>query len=104
MWGMGDNGYGQLGAGTLRQTTQPLKIIVNTNYNQIFSQLLASGDVTLSFFGNAEANYVLDRSFSLVPANWIPQITNSANSFGGLTFTSTPTFFTNNFWRVRSVP
>ena len=49
-------------------------------------------------------NYALDRSTSLLPANWIPQTTNPAGSFGALVFTNTPDATTNNFWRIRSVP
>jgi hypothetical protein len=58
----------------------------------------------LSFVGIAGTNYALDRSFSLSPPNWIPQVTNPANSFGALVFTNTPNAATNNFWRIRSVP
>jgi hypothetical protein len=46
----------------------------------------------------------LDRSFSLSPANWIPQATNPADANGNLFFTNTPDTTTNNFWRIRSVP
>ncbi|MGB7746191.1 MAG: hypothetical protein WBN75_02775 [Verrucomicrobiia bacterium] len=49
-----------------------------------------SGDVRLSFVGIAGTNYALDRSFSLVPANWMPQVTNPAGSSGALVFTNTP--------------
>jgi len=58
----------------------------------------------LSFVGIARANYALDRSGSLSPANWIPQVTNPASSFGVLVFTNAPDPTTNNFWRIRSVP
>ncbi|MGB8368006.1 MAG: hypothetical protein ACLPYZ_04165 [Limisphaerales bacterium] len=58
----------------------------------------------LSFVGIAGTNYALVRSFSLAPANWVPQTTNPANSFGVLVFTNTPNPTTNNFWRIRSVP
>jgi hypothetical protein len=60
--------------------------------------------MSLSFVGFAGANYALDRSFSLSPANWIPQITNPADANGNLIFTNTPDATTNNFWRIRSVP
>ena len=58
----------------------------------------------LSFFGNVGANYALDRSFSLVPTNWSPQVTNSTDASGVLVFTNTLDTTTNNFWRIRSVP
>jgi hypothetical protein len=47
---------------------------------------------------------VLDRSSSLSPANWVPQLTNPTSSFGALVFTNTLDPTTNNFWRIRSVP
>jgi len=58
----------------------------------------------LSFVGIGGGNYALDRSFSLSPANWIPQVTNPADANGNLSFTNTPDATTNNFWRIRSVP
>ncbi|MGO8836378.1 MAG: hypothetical protein ACLQAH_10745 [Limisphaerales bacterium] len=58
----------------------------------------------LAFVGNAGANYALDRFTTLSPANWIPQATNPAGSFGVLLFTNTPDPTMNNFWRIRSVP
>ena len=58
----------------------------------------------LSFVGIAGTNYALDRSFSLSPANWVPQATNPAGAGGVLVFTNTPNPTTNNFWRIRSVP
>jgi hypothetical protein len=39
----------------------------------------------------------LNRSTSLSLANWIPQLTNAAGSFGALVFTNTPDATTNNF-------
>ena len=38
----------------------------------------------------AGTNYELDRSFSLSPANWVPQATNPAGAGGALVFTNTP--------------
>ena len=43
-------------------------------------------------------------SFSLVPPNWVPQMTNHASARGARVFTNTPNKVTNNFWRIRSVP
>jgi hypothetical protein len=73
-------------------------------YNQISSQLLGGGKMRLSFVGVAGANYALDLSFSLAPANWVPVVTNPADGNGVLVFTNTPNISTNNFWRIRSVP
>jgi hypothetical protein len=58
----------------------------------------------LSFVGLVGTDYALDRSFSLSPANWVPQVTNPAGAGGVLVLTNTPNPATNNFWRVRSVP
>ena len=49
-------------------------------------------------------NYELDRSFSLSPANWVPQATNPAGAGGALVFTNTLNPAFNNFWRIHSVP
>jgi hypothetical protein len=78
--------------------------IVLPGYNQIANQLLSGGTMQLSFVGIAGANYALDRSFSLSPANWVPVITNPADVNGNLVFTNAPDPTTNNFWRIRSVP
>jgi hypothetical protein len=102
LWAMGYNYYGQLGDGTYNWTNRPEQILAA--YNQISIQLLSSGDVLLSFVGIAGANYALDRSFNLAPANWVPLVTNPAGSVGVLVFTNTPNAATNNFWRIRSVP
>ena len=102
---MGWNAYGQLGDGTFNNTNRPGQIVATPpGYNQISGQLLSGGKMRLSFVGNAGANYALDRSFSLAPANWIPQLTNPAGAGGALVFTNTPDPATNNFWRIRSVP
>jgi hypothetical protein len=73
-------------------------------YNQIAGPVLGGGNVQLSFIGNYGINYALDRSSSLSPANWVPQVTNSTGQGGLLVFTNTPDATTNNFWRFRSVP
>jgi hypothetical protein len=104
LWAMGENESGELGDGTYNNTNQPEKIVVNPGYNQISIQFLSGCDVCLSFVGIAGANYALDRTFSLSPANWVPQVTNPAGAGGVLVFTNTPNKATNNFWRIRSVP
>ena len=105
LWGMGWNAWASLGDGTLNPTNQPEQIVAGTpNYNKISSRFMSGSNMRLSFFGNAGANYALDRSFTLTPANWIPQMTNSAGAGGALVFTNTPNAANNNFWRIRSVP
>jgi hypothetical protein len=104
LWAMGYNGAGELGDGTYNTTDLPEEIVVNPAYNQISVQLLSGGNVSLSFVGIAGTNYALDLSFSLSPASWIPQVTNTAGTGGVLVFTNTPDPTTNNFWRIRSDP
>jgi hypothetical protein len=104
LWGMGENTAGQLGDGSYNSTNNPVLIVGPPGYNQISGLLLSDGNVRLSFMGVAGTSYALDRTFSLSPANWVPQATNSAGSGGALVFTNTPNPDTNNFWRLRSVP
>lgn len=73
-------------------------------YNELHSALLEEGAMQLSFVGLPDANYALERTFNLAPADWIPQITNVAGVNGALIFTNVPDSTANNFWRVRSVP
>jgi hypothetical protein len=72
-------------------------------YNQMGGLLLSAGDMRLSFVGIPGWKYALDRSFSLSPAEWVPQATNPAGDGGALLFTNTPDPTTNNFWRIRLV-
>ncbi len=110
LWGMGDESSGELGDGISSYTSQcftnkPEQIVAGPpGYNQISFQLLSCGDMCLSYAGIANANYALDRSFNLSPANWTPQATNTSGTNGVLLFTNTPLATTNNFWRIRSVP
>jgi hypothetical protein len=76
-------------------------MLLGGTYQQISRPVLSRGNVQLSFIGNFGTKYALDRSFTLSPPNWVPQITNSAGAGGLLFFTSAAT---NNFWRIRSVP
>ena len=101
LWGMGDNQKGQLGDQSYSLVNQPKQILAA--YNLLNGQLLNEG-MRLAFVGVAGANYVLDRTFSLSPTDWLPQETNSADSIGVLVFTNTPNLDTNNFWRIHSVP
>ena len=103
LWAMGNNSYGQLGDGTVNNNTnRPEQILAA--YDQISPHPLTGGNVQFTFVGIVGANYALDRSFRLAPANWVPQATNAANSIGALNFTNTPKPATNNFWRIRWVP
>ena len=79
-------------------------IIAPVGFNLISGNILSGGKMSLSFVGLQGSNYALDRSFSLSPINWIPQVTNPADANGNLVFTNTPVSTTNNFWRIRSVP
>jgi hypothetical protein len=99
---MGFNDHGQLGDGTFNKTNCPEQILAT--YNRVFGQLLGGTNMQLSFEGVAGKNYALDRSASLSPPDWIPQVTNAASSLGALVFTNPPAAATNNFWRIRSVP
>ncbi len=113
LWGVGDCTYGQLGLGLIPyrqgwglEFYYPVRIVTGPpGFNLISGQLMMDGEIIqLSFVGIAGENYVLDRSFSLSPPNWIAQATNAADSFGALVFTNKPNPATNNFWRVRSMP
>ncbi len=75
------------------------------NYNHISAQLLNAGQMRLSFMGNSNANYALDRTFNLKPPiDWVAQLTNLTGAGGELLLTNTAVATTNNFWRMRSVP
>src|ERR1035441_5180734 len=107
LWGMGANFSGQLGDGSYGAAPNygpgsPEQIVAA--YDRISGQLFSGGIIRLFFVGVVGVNYALDRSFSLAPANWVPQATNPAAGVGTLVFTNTPDPTTNNFWRIRSVP
>ena len=103
-----DNGCvlvaGGIGTNFTLSSAELISMVIMPGYNQISGNLMSNGKMSLSFVGFAGANYALDRSFSLSPANWIPQVTNPADANGNLIFTNTPDPTTNNFWRIRSVP
>jgi alpha-tubulin suppressor-like RCC1 family protein len=108
LWAMGSDQYGQLGDGTYNSINLPKRIVVGhpgfQGYNQLAVQLLSGGNVSLSYIGITGTNYVLERTFNLSPADWIPQVTNAAGFDGLLIFTNTPDPTTNNFWRIRPAP
>ena len=91
-------------AGGVISSNAVLTVTVPAGYNQISGQILNLGNMQFSYVGVAGWKYALDRSFSLSPANWIPQVTNPADANGNLVFTNAPNSTTNNFWRIRSVP
>jgi alpha-tubulin suppressor-like RCC1 family protein len=107
LWAAGNNYDGQLGDGTTDngylKTNKPEQILGPYNQIQTAGRLLGGTNMQLNFVGVANSKYVLDRSSSLSPANWIPQATNAASSFGPLVFTNAPIAGMNNFWRIRSV-
>lgn len=71
----------------------------------IIAELVGGSNVRLSFVGNANANYALERTFNLAPPiAWVPLSTNVTDGSGMLVFTNTAVVTTNNFWRVRLVP
>jgi alpha-tubulin suppressor-like RCC1 family protein len=72
-------------------------------YNLIIIELLANGDVRLTYSGDAGVDYVLERSSSLANPNWQSLVTNTAPHNGLLAFTNTPDTTMNNFWRIRSL-
>jgi hypothetical protein len=102
LWGMGYNEDGELGIATLNNTNRPQQIL--GAFNRVAVQLMSGPKVRLSFVVLDGTNYALDRTFNLISANWVPQITNRADSVGVLVLTNTPDATTNNFWRIRSVP
>jgi alpha-tubulin suppressor-like RCC1 family protein len=106
LWAMGLNDEGQLGDGTGNwDTNRPEQIVAGPpGYNQISFQNSNGSVLQLSFVGIVGVKYALDRSYSLSPANWTPQSTNTAAAGGTLIFSATPNMATNNFWRVRSLP
>ena len=72
-------------------------------YNLIIIELLTSGDVRLTYSGDAGVNYALDRSSSLSQPAWVSLVTNTAPVDGVLVITNTPDTIKNNFWRIRAV-
>jgi alpha-tubulin suppressor-like RCC1 family protein len=102
LWGMGYNYDGELGDRTLNNTNRTEQILAA--YNRVAGQLFGGNKMRVSFVGLDGTNYALDRTFNLISANWVPQITNRADSVGVLVLTNTPDATTNNFWRIRSVP
>ena len=89
--------------GSVTSSVAMLTVALPAN-NQITGEQLIGNQMVLSFVGTPQANYALDRTFNLSPADWIPQFTNSADAFGILLLTNAPDPTTNNFWRLRLVP
>jgi hypothetical protein len=64
--------------------------------------IMANGTVELSYAGLPYCSYALDWATNLTaPVDWLPIITNTANSNGLVTFTNDPGASTPNFFRAR---
>lgn len=74
-----------------------------SGYNWITIEQLKDGDVRLTYLGDANSSYALERSSSLTNPNWVSLVTNTTSSDGVLVITNTPDTSINNFWRIRSV-
>jgi hypothetical protein len=93
------------GVGSIKNNTRLQSSVASfTGNNLITIEPLKDGDVRLTYSGNANAKYALERSSSLANPNWVSLVTNTAPSGGVLVFTNTPDTTMNNFWRIRSVP
>jgi hypothetical protein len=75
--------------------------LVSTGFGYITGPVLRGTNAVLSFVGLQGTNYVLYRTFNLLPANWVSQATNLAGPNGALLFTNAPVRSTNNFWQIR---
>ena len=73
-------------------------------YDRMSGQVLGTGDVGLSYVVIPGSSYALERTFNLVPANWVPLVTNTAGPDGLLVFTNSTASNMNSFFRIRSVP
>ena len=71
--------------------------------NLITIELLNQGAVRLTYSGEADVIYALERASSLANPNWVSLVTNKAPSSGVLVITNTPDTRMNNFWRIRAV-
>ena len=95
--------YGQYGGSQSVNVTNSFTTLEPAGYGVLSSQLLSGGKIRLSFMGAGDVNYALERSYSLAPANWIPVLTNPADSLGMLILTNTFNGASNGFWRIRAV-
>jgi alpha-tubulin suppressor-like RCC1 family protein len=105
-WGMGFDGYGELGDGvsyasfsSQNATNRPEENLAA--FNQVAVQPTSGGTLQFSYVGLAGGDYGLDSSPDLAQPNWSPVLTNAANSFGALIFTNISVPATNQFWRIR---
>ena len=90
--------------GSVTSAVTSVTVALPPGANRIAGALLPGGALRLSLTGYPGMSYALERSYSLVPPLWIPQLTNVSAPDGGVVFTNAPDPSTNNFWRVRLQP
>ncbi|MEK7780717.1 MAG: immunoglobulin domain-containing protein [Verrucomicrobiota bacterium] len=91
--------------GSVTSSVAVLTVEYPLGYNILTAQWLGVAGVGFQFVGLPGGSYALERTHDLTPpASWIPLWTNLADGGGLLVFTNQPVVFTNNFWRIRSVP
>ena len=69
-------------------------------FNHVSLQPVYGRDYRLIYQGSSGDQYILQQTYNLMPADWLPVATNPAGSDGTASFIITPTPRTNTFWRV----
>jgi len=71
-----------------------------TTFNVILTTV-AGSNVTLNYAGIPGNPYVLEQTYNLTPpVQWHPLVTNTADSYGNISFTNLPTASANEFYRI----